>query len=84
MKRRKRILNLLQENLTDFIIEIKDNSKLHAHHNDFNGELETHIQILLKSKVRSKINRIEIHRKINNLLNEEFKGGLHSLEININ
>ena len=83
MKRKKRILNLLNENLTDFTIEIKDNSALHANHHDFNGQIETHIQLLLKRKNQTEINRIEVHRKINNLLREEFKTGLHSLEINI-
>ncbi len=84
MNRKQRIFNLLKKNLYNFTIEIVDNSHKHAGHNNFNGIGETHILLNLKLKVDSKINRIEIHRKINNLLKEEFSKGLHSLEIKIN
>ena len=84
MNRKQRIFNLLKKNLHNFTIEIVDNSHNHAGHNNFNGIGETHILLILKLKVDSKINRIKIHRKINNLLKEEFSKGLHSLEIKIN
>ena len=39
--------------------------------------------IELKKEGLLNINRLEIHKKINSLLVEEFKLGLHSLEIKI-
>ena len=84
MKRMQRIHKLLNKNFNDFIFEIKDNSSLHVGHHNFNGFDETHIEILLNTKNFEKINRLEIHKKINNLLAKEFEKGLHSIEIKIN
>ena len=83
MKRKQRIINLLNKNLINFNFEINDNSHLHSGHNNFDGLGETHILIKLKSKTKNNINRLEIHRKINTILQEEFETGLHSLEIKI-
>ena len=84
MNRTKRIGDILQKYLTDFSINVIDNSHLHKGHNNFNGLLETHIAVLLKKKTEIKINRLEIHKIINSLLEKEFDTGLHSLEIKIN
>ena len=84
MKRTKRIHNILKKNISDFSIQIVDNSYLHKGHNDFNGEGETHITINLQTNSKLKINRLSIHRQINSLLQKEFEIGLHSLEIKIN
>ena len=84
MNRKQRIKNLLINKFQEFSIEIIDNSHLHAGHNNFNGKNETHIKILLKNKFNKKIKRIDIHRRINELLKNEFELGLHSIEININ
>ena len=83
MKRKQRINELLSKKLKEFSIDVKDNSKLHAGHDKFDGNGETHMLVLLKKISKDKINRLEIHKKINNLLKEEFANGLHSLEINI-
>ncbi len=81
MKRKQRINNLLLNKFKEFSIEIIDNSHLHIGHNNFNGKQESHFQIILKCKFFQNFNRLQIHRKINQLLEEEFKDGLHSLEI---
>ena len=83
MNRSKRIENILLKQLPNFSLEIIDNSNLHKGHNNFNGKDETHLKILLKSNNNLKINRLEIHKKINLLLKKEFDSGLHSLEIKI-
>ena len=83
MNRKQRIHNLLLNQFREFSIEIIDNSHLHKGHNNFNGLDETHIEIILKIKIPVKIKRLEIHRKINELLENEFKFGLHSIEIKI-
>ena len=84
MNRKQRIDKILSKKFNDFILEIIDNSNLHKGHNNFTGNSETHIKIILTKKNKITINRLNIHRLINNLLEEEFKSGLHSLEIKIN
>ena len=83
MSRKKRIYKLLSNELKDFSLDIIDNSNLHIGHNNFNGKGETHILLKLTPKKIVKFNRIQIHRKINKILEKEFDEGLHSLEINI-
>ena len=83
MNRKQRIHNLLLNQFKEFSIEIIDNSHLHKGHNNFNGLEETHIKIILQSKITVEIKRLEIHRKINELVKNEFNLGLHSIEITI-
>ena len=83
MNRSKRIKNILEKHFTDHDIIVKDNSYQHKGHNNFDGTRETHIFVELKKKSQSELNRLEIHRKINFLLSDEFDDGLHSLEIKI-
>ncbi len=83
MNRTKRIKNILENNLLDYVVNIIDNSSLHKGHNNFNGDGETHILIELKKRKKININRLEIHKKINSLLKNEFNTGLHSLQIKI-
>ena len=84
MNRKQRIDKILSNKFDNFLLEIVDNSNLHKGHNNFTGNDETHIKITLTKKNAISINRLNIHRIINNLLQEEFKSGLHSLEIKIN
>ena len=83
MKRTKRIENILNNNFINFNIKVIDNSHLHKGHNNFTGNNETHILVEIKRESKFKIDRLELHRKINLLLNDEFKTGLHSLQIKI-
>ena len=83
MNRTKRIKYILEKNLSEFVIQVIDDSISHKGHNTFDGKNETHIIIELTKKSISKLNRLEIHKKINYLLMEEFKKGLHSLQIKI-
>ena len=83
MNRTERIKNILEKSFLEFNISVIDDSISHKGHYNFNGNDETHLIIELKNKSTSKINRLEIHKKINSLLFEEFKIGLHSLQIKI-
>jgi len=83
MKRTKRIENILNNNFMNFNIKVIDNSHLHKGHNNFTGNNETHILVEIKRESKFKIDRLDLHRKINLLLNDEFKTGLHSLQIKI-
>mgnify|MGYP001322671540 CR=1 FL=1 len=84
MNRKQRIDKILSKKFNNFILEIIDNSNFHKGHNNFTGNDETHIKIILTKKNEIPTSRLNIHRVINNLLQEEFKSGLHSLEIKIN
>ena len=84
MNRKQRIDKILSKKFNNFLLEIIDNSNLHKGHNNFTGKDETHFKIILTNKNKIPINRLNIHRIINELLEEEFKSGLHSLEIKIN
>ena len=83
MNRTKRIKDIIEKNFNEFSISVTDDSLAHKGHNNFNGNEETHIIIELKKNNNSDINRLEVHKKINNLLSEEYKKGLHSLQIKI-
>ena len=83
MNRTKRIHNILKKNFNETTTIVKDNSILHKGHNNFDGIGETHIFIQINKNSKLKLSRLEIHRKINFLLREEFENGLHSLEIKI-
>ena len=67
MNRKKRISEILKKKLENFEFEVNDNSFLHKGHNNFDGKGETHIQIVLINKTNIKCNRLDIHRKINNI-----------------
>tara|TARA_B100000131_G_C17942815_1_gene543059 strand:+ start:515 stop:769 length:255 start_codon:yes stop_codon:yes gene_type:complete len=83
MNRTKRIKKILEKNFNECGIIVNDNSHLHVGHNNFDGNGQTHILVQLKKAPDLKLTRLDLHRKINSLLSEEFKDGLHSLEIKI-
>ena len=83
MNRKKRIETILINNFIEWKIKVIDNSEEHIGHNNFDGKQETHFKINLTNLKNSKVNRINIHRKINLLLVNEFSNGLHALEINL-
>ena len=83
MNRTKRIKDIIEKNFEEFSILVTDDSLAHKGHNNFDGREETHIIIELKKKFNLDIKRLEIHKKINTLLSEEFKIGLHALQIKI-
>lgn len=84
MERKKRIEKILFNNFKLSIIEVVDISSKHSGHNEFSGNDETHFSIKLNYKEKDKLKIIDIHRKINYLLRDEFLSGLHALEIKLN
>ena len=83
MNRTKRIKDIIEKNFIEFNVLVTDDSLAHKGHNNFDGHEETHIIVELKKKYKLNINRLEIHKKIYTLLSEEFKIGLHALQIKI-
>jgi BolA family transcriptional regulator, general stress-responsive regulator len=70
-------------------LEVVNESHLHAghhhaesgHHATFDGAGETHFRIRIVSPMFVGLSRIERHRRVNELLAEELKSGVHALAI---
>lgn len=52
-----------------------------GHHATFDGSGETHFRVRVVSPVFAGMSRIERHRKVNELLAEEIRAGVHALAI---
>ena len=81
MNRKQRIESIIKNNFEDCTTIVTDNSKEHSGHNNFDGTQESHFKISFKNENFLQDKRLDTHRKINELLKDEFKSGLHALEI---
>jgi len=63
-------------------ISLKDNSYLHKKHKSFEKS-KYHLKLIIKSQKLKEVNKIEAHRLIFSILNEEMKNNIHALEIEI-
>lgn len=81
-----KIINKLQENFNPDLLEVINNSHLHGNHfkaDNPEHHNQTHFLIKISSKKFENLKKIEMHRKINEVLKEEFNNGLHALEIKV-
>ena len=63
-------------------LEIINESHLHAGHQPgFDGQGESHMRIRIVAEAFRGKSRVDIHRSINALLDDEFAAGLHALAI---
>ena len=76
-------IHQLEKELNPTLIEIKDESHLHANHNPSAKEGGTHFKIKIVSKKFKGKSRIERHRIVNDILVNEFKKGLHALTLSL-
>jgi len=53
----------------------------HRHHGHAGAGVDTHFKVTIVSRVFEGKNRIERHRMVNELLQEDLKAGLHALAI---
>ena len=67
--------NILYEN-----IKIEDKSFLHKNHLG-NDKSKFHIKLSIKSQELKKMNRIDSNKKIYQILDNEIKNSIHSLQI---
>ena len=68
--------------ISDGKLEVVDNTHLHKHHKSFNKS-KVHLKIIIESNTLRRLNRIDSHKKITNILKDEIKNDIHSLEIKI-
>ena len=73
----------IKNNLQIDKIEIIDNTYKHLKHKSYNKD-KFHLKIAIKSNFLKTLNKIEAHKTILNILDEELKSKIHSLEIKIN
>ena len=59
-----------------------DNSVLHARHKSFDSN-KFHLKLIIKSEKLKKMNKINSHKIIYSILQEEIKDKIHALEIEI-
>ena len=59
-----------------------DNSYLHSKHKSFDSS-KFHIKLIIKSEKLKNMKKIDAHKVIFSILNEEMKNKIHALEIEI-
>ena len=60
-----------------------DNSYLHSKHKSFDSN-KFHIKLIIKSEKLKNMEKIDAHKAIFSILNDEMKNKIHALEIEIN
>jgi len=83
MDRIERIKKILKKNLEPTHLILNDKSKKHSGHNDFDGSGITHLYLEISSIFFKNKKLIDIHRRINLLIKDEYQKGLHAIEIKI-
>jgi len=83
------IQSKLQQALAPQRLEVINESHQHAghhhvesgHHATFDGTGETHFRVRIVAETFAGMSRVDRHRTVNELLDEELKAGLHALAI---
>tara|TARA_Y100000589_G_scaffold296162_1_gene303138 strand:+ start:787 stop:1056 length:270 start_codon:yes stop_codon:yes gene_type:complete len=81
--RKKRIETILKKNFSPTILMVRDDSKKHEGHGQISKNAqETHffVKMVLNNCT---ITKVDLHRKVYNLLDNEFSSGLHALELEL-
>ena len=82
--RKKRIEKILKKNFSPKILFIRDDSKKHEGHTQIEeNSIETHFFIRMTLDNNNSMNRVNLHRKVYSLLDNEFASGLHALELDL-
>lgn len=76
------IKDKLQKNLNVIFLDLKDDSHLHAGHNDQAKQGNTHFSLVVVAKEFEDINLLSRHKIINKILKEELKI-IHALKIKV-
>lgn len=74
------IENKIRQALSPEVVEIINESHLHAGHQEhFDGSGETHLRIKVVAQVFEGMSRVNRHRAINELVQDEIDQGLHAI-----
>ena len=81
--RKKRIETILKNSFSPKILLVRDDSIKHKGHVQVGRNAkETHFFIKMVLN-KCTINKVNLHRKVYNLLDNEFSTGLHALELDL-
>jgi BolA protein len=72
----------LAESLNPSVLEVVNESHLHAGHAGDNGSGETHFRVKVVSAAFSGMSRVEMQRLVYKILEMEMRIGIHALSIN--
>jgi BolA protein len=64
-------------------LDVINESHLHAGHRNSPGTGESHFRVLIVSSAFASASRVARHRAVNKLLEEELKGKVHALALNV-
>ena len=81
MSTTKRIEELLKKDFKVYLLEVKDDSLNHVGHPEAKKSNGGHFDIVIVSPDFEGKTHLERHRMIYNVLNSEFKTGIHALRI---
>ncbi|MDR0251662.1 MAG: BolA family transcriptional regulator [Brucellaceae bacterium] len=89
LTRQERITAKLSEAFQPVLLDVINESHLHAghHHTDggheevFDGTGETHYRVVIVAEAFTGLSRVDRHRAINAQLDEELQSGLHAIAL---
>lgn len=79
MTREQRLHDMISVNLHPIFLSIQNET--HLHHVPANAE--SHFKVIIVADQFDRLSRIERHRKVNQLLKDEFDMGLHALSLHL-
>lgn len=83
MNMQERIAEKLQRALAPSVLEVRNDSHLHAGHSGSPNTGESHFHIIVDSPALAELSRVQQHRKIYQILAEELAEGIHALSMDI-
>ena len=78
----KKVKAKINNKLSPEQILLIDNSYLHAKHKSFDSN-RFHLKLIIKSEKLKNMEKIDAHKAIFSILNDEMKNKIHALEIEI-
>jgi BolA family transcriptional regulator, general stress-responsive regulator len=79
----KRMAEKLETSLTPSLLQVIDESHHHAGHSGSRPDGESHFRIRISSAALNGLNRVNQHRKVNEVLAEELRNRVHALAIEV-
>lgn len=83
LSRADRIANALSVALSPVLLDVRDDSALHAGHAGARPAGETHYSVLVVSDRFEGQGRVARHRLVNAALEDEFADGLHAMSLTV-
>ncbi|PLW78116.1 BolA family protein [Cohaesibacter celericrescens] len=78
---KKNIEKKLNNQLQPTLLEVIDESALHAGHAHSRPEGETHFRVRVASSAFNDISRIAAHRMVHDIIKDELSGPIHALSL---